>query len=335
MAIVLNSEFEYNLDIDKVLKMLVIHETGETLIGDITPFDGITPKKKKEIEQQAMRDALGDLKEKNSLLALLYEFDDKKTPEAKCSYYCDKIEADLQAKIYQDKGMHHSLDKQKNNIVFNSSRVQQMLKDGAKDAFDIWYEWDKKIYIGDNKFPEFINMLKIARANNLLHLDKVVKERINLTCEEHYFLSQGLTDTVKKLYKDDNINSIYLTNYQSSKHSKGTLKIVVLLEPEADYYDYEQLMRKLNLKIFNGNKIDINVVFDCDYENNYSTIALNPSEVLRIEELVESTILFDKTGSLSRIKKTSNKYSHLYGFHLVDYVPPIDETISRKLSKIK
>ena len=113
LAMVLNSEFEYNLDIDKVLKMLTIHETGETLIGDITPFDGITPEKKKEIEHQAMIEALGNLKEKDSLLTLLYEFDEQETPEAKCSHYCDKIEADLQAKIYQDKGMHHSLDDQK------------------------------------------------------------------------------------------------------------------------------------------------------------------------------------------------------------------------------
>ena len=335
LAMVLNSEFEYNFDTDKELKMLVIHETGETLIGDITPFDGITPEKKKEIEHQAMRDALGNLKEKDSLLNLLFEFDEQETPEAKCSHYCDKIEADLQAKIYQDKGMHHSLDDQKNNVVFNSSKVQQMVKDGAKDAFDIWYEWDKTIYTGDNQFPEFANILKIARANNLLYLDKVVRERINLTDEEHSFLSQELTDTIKGLYKDDNIDSVYLTNYQDSKHSKGTLNIVVLLESGADYYTYDRLMEKLNTKIAGGNKTGVNVAFDYDYENRYSTTAMNPSEVYRVEQLVESKILFDKTGKLSRVQEVMKKYGHLYGFYLVDYVPPVDETISLKLTKIK
>ncbi len=335
LAMVLNSEFEYNLDIDKVLKMLTIHETGETLIGDITPFDGITPEKKKEIEHQAMIDALSSLKEKDSLLTLLYEFVEQETPEAKFSHYCDKIEADLQAKIYQDEGMLHSLDDQKNSVVFNSSRVQQMVKDGVKDVFDIWYEWDKAIYIGDNKFPEFINMLKIARDNNLLHLDKVVRERINLTGEEHYFLSKGLTHTITELYKDDNINSIYLTSYQDSKHSKGTLNLVVLLESGADYYTYDQLMEKLNSGIANSNKTGVNVAFDCSYENKYSIIALNPSEVHRVEELVESTILFDKTGRMNSVKKAMKKYNHLYDFYLVDYIPPIDETISSKLVKIK
>ena len=32
-----------------------------------------------------MRDALGNLKEKDSLLTLLFEFDQQATPEAKCS----------------------------------------------------------------------------------------------------------------------------------------------------------------------------------------------------------------------------------------------------------
>ena len=88
--------------------MLTIHETGETLIGDITPFDGITPEKKKEIEHKAMRDALGNLKEKDSLLSLLFEFDEHETLESKYAFYCDKIEADLQSRIYLDKGLHHN-----------------------------------------------------------------------------------------------------------------------------------------------------------------------------------------------------------------------------------
>ena len=334
LVIALNSEFEYNLDVDKVLKMLSIHETGETLIGDITPFDGITPEKKKEIEHHAMRDALGDLKEKDSLLALLYEFDERETPEAKCSHYCDKIEADLQAKIYQDKGMHHSLDDQKDNCVFNSSRVQQMVKDGAKDAFDIWYEWDKTIYADDNQFPEFTNILKIARANDLLHLNKVVRERINLTDEEHSFLSQELTDTIKGLYEDYNIESVYITNYQDSRNSKGTLNIVVLLESGADYYTYDQLMEKLNSIIVTDNGTGVKVAFDYDYENRYSTTATNPSEAHKVEQLVESTILFDKTDKLSRVQEVMKKYGHLYSFYLIDYIPPVDKTTSYELKKI-
>lgn len=170
LALVMSSEFNYNIDIDKVLEMLVIHEIGETIIGDITPFDGITPEEKKEIEHKAMIDVLGNLIDKDSLLSLLYEFDEQKTPEAKFAHYCDKIEADLQAKVYQDKGLQRSLDDQENNCVFKSPKVQKMLGDGASTAFDIWYEWDKSIYEGDKDFPEFSSMLKIVKMCNLMNL---------------------------------------------------------------------------------------------------------------------------------------------------------------------
>ena len=42
LAVGLSSEFKIDLDMEKVLKMLTIHEIGEVLIGDITPFDNIT-----------------------------------------------------------------------------------------------------------------------------------------------------------------------------------------------------------------------------------------------------------------------------------------------------
>ena len=170
LAVIMYSENNYNIDIDKVLETIVIHEIGEALIGDITPFDDITAEQKIEIEHKAMIEVLGNLRNKEKKLSLLYEFDERKTPEAKFTYYCDKMEADLQAKIYQDKGLHHSLDEQSNNCVFKYPEIQEMLKQGASTAFDIWYEWDKNRYAGDNDFPEFSNMLEIVRMCNLMNL---------------------------------------------------------------------------------------------------------------------------------------------------------------------
>lgn len=43
LALSIDSEFETNLDMGKVIKMLVLHELGEVVIGDITPFDNVTP----------------------------------------------------------------------------------------------------------------------------------------------------------------------------------------------------------------------------------------------------------------------------------------------------
>ena len=67
------------------------------------------------------------------------------------------MEADLQSKVYQDMGCHHSLDEQTNNVVFKNAKAQQMVADGAKTAFDIWYEWDKSIYTDDEVFALMLN----------------------------------------------------------------------------------------------------------------------------------------------------------------------------------
>lgn len=165
LAISLDSEFDFKIDINKVLKMLVIHEIGEVIIGDITPFDNVTPEQKKKIEHQAIMNIVGDLVKKDELIKLMLEFDEHKTKESKFAYYCDKLEADIQSKIYQDMGSHNSLNNQENNIIFKSSKVQKILEDGAKNAFDIWYEYDKNIYEDDEIFTQILNYIKNNNTN--------------------------------------------------------------------------------------------------------------------------------------------------------------------------
>lgn len=163
LALGLNSEFQLNMDMEKVLKMLTIHEIGEVLIGDITPFDGITVEEKAEIEHKAMQDVLGDIVEKDELYGLLLEFDEHNTKESNFAYLCDKLEADIQAKVYQDMGCQRELSDQKNNVVFKNPKVQQMIDDGAKTAFDIWYEWDKSKFENN---PAFAKTLRYIKENN-------------------------------------------------------------------------------------------------------------------------------------------------------------------------
>ena len=160
LAISLDSEFEFQIDLNKVIKMLVVHELGEVVIGDITPFDNVSKEEKLRREHEAIIQVIGNLVKKDELIALLYEFDEKKTKEARFAYYCDKLEADIQSKVYQDMGCHHSLDAQENNVVFNNERAQQMVADGAKTAFDIWYEWDKSIYADDEVFAQMLDFIK-------------------------------------------------------------------------------------------------------------------------------------------------------------------------------
>ena len=163
LAISLNSEFQLNMDMEKVLKMLTIHEIGEVVIGDITPFDKVSEEEKAEIEHKAMKDVLGDLVGKDELFELLIEFDEHDTKESKFAYLCDKIEAVIQAKVYQDKGCQRSLDDQDSNIVFNNPKIKEIIENGAQTAFDIWYEWDKSKFDGD---PVFMKTLSYVKNNN-------------------------------------------------------------------------------------------------------------------------------------------------------------------------
>ena len=160
LALSIDSEFKANLDINKVIKMLVLHELGEVIIGDITPFDNITPEEKMKKEHEAMREVIGDLVNQEEFLSLLFEFDEKKTKEAIFAHHCDKLEADIQAKVYQDMGCQHPLDEQENNVVFKSNKVQQMVKDGAQTAFDIWYEWDKSLYYDEEDFARLLDYVR-------------------------------------------------------------------------------------------------------------------------------------------------------------------------------
>ena len=60
LALAMYSEYEYPIDIMKVLFMLVINEVGEARIGDLTQFE-ISPEEKKKKEQEAVSKILNGL----------------------------------------------------------------------------------------------------------------------------------------------------------------------------------------------------------------------------------------------------------------------------------
>lgn len=164
LAIAINEYSDINVDINKVIEILTMHEIGEILIGDITPFDKITEEEKKKIEHKAMEEILGNLNISSKALKLLHEFDNQSTNDAKFAYLCDKLEADIQAKVYQDKGLQNSLDNQENNIVFKSEKIQEFLRNGANTAFEMFYLYDKTKYKDD---PIFQKTLEYVKNNNL------------------------------------------------------------------------------------------------------------------------------------------------------------------------
>ena len=174
LAISLASEFELDIDLDKVLKMLILHEIGEVIIGDITPADGIPPEEKMRIEHEAIVKVVGDLASKDEIISLLFEFDDKKTPEAKFAYCCDKFDAVAQAKVYEDIGAMPkllnengdiSISQEKNNVILNISKIRDMVENGANTVFDIWYMSNKENFSDDDVFAQMLEFLKSIDTN--------------------------------------------------------------------------------------------------------------------------------------------------------------------------
>jgi putative hydrolases of HD superfamily len=97
MAIVLGDEMGAKLDLNKVLKMVVIHDLGEIRAGDQVAW-------KKEVgdRHKAERDALIGVverlpgKTKAEIISLWEEFEAQKTGEARFARALDKVEALIQ-----------------------------------------------------------------------------------------------------------------------------------------------------------------------------------------------------------------------------------------------
>lgn len=149
LAIAMKSEYQYDVDIVKVIFMLAVHELGETIIGDLTQFQ-IPKEEKVRIEHEAVHNILGGLLDGNQIEALFLEFDAHKTKEAMFAYQCDKLECDLQSKLYDEEGCV-DLDKQDGNNTLNDKRVQKLLKAGASWS-TMWLLFGQQVYPYDDNF---------------------------------------------------------------------------------------------------------------------------------------------------------------------------------------
>lgn len=149
LAIAMYSEFEYDLDIQKVIYMLAIHELGETIIGDLTPFQ-IAKEEKEKIEHEAVHNILKDLINGEQIEKLFLEFDAHETKEALFAFQCDKFECDLQCKLYDQENCV-DLKNQKTSRAIKNEKVQEMLKEG-KSWSTMWLENDQNAYPYDENF---------------------------------------------------------------------------------------------------------------------------------------------------------------------------------------
>ena len=157
LAIAMKSEYEYDINIMKVIYMLAIHELGETIIGDLTQFQ-ISKDEKEKIEHEAVHNILSTLLDGDEIEKLFLEFDEGKTSEAKFAYQCDKLECDIQSKLYDQEGCV-DLTHQEGNTTTNDEIVKKLLEDG-KSWSSMWLEFGQRKYPYDKNFISVSNYVK-------------------------------------------------------------------------------------------------------------------------------------------------------------------------------
>lgn len=161
LALAMYSEYQYDIDIMKVIFMLAVHELGETVIGDLTQFQ-ISKEEKEKIEHEAVHKILSGLLDGNQIEKLFLEFDSHSTKEAMFAYQCDKLECDLQSKLYDEEGCV-DLNKQDGNDTMNNSIVKELLDSGCSWS-SMWLQFGQKIYPYDENFRAVLNY---ALNNNI------------------------------------------------------------------------------------------------------------------------------------------------------------------------
>ena len=156
LAIAIYSEYKYEIDIKKVILMLALHELEEIKIGDLTPFQ-ITKEYKKKIGKEAVKDIVKNLSIKEDVENIIDEFDDRITKEALFAHHIDKLEADLQCKLYDEENCV-DLNNQENNNSYHNEEVQNYIKSGQSWS-TMWLNFDKTKQNYDNNFKTIIQYL--------------------------------------------------------------------------------------------------------------------------------------------------------------------------------
>ena len=100
LAMLLADRLRPELDVERVLRMALLHDLGEAYAGDLTPADGVSGDEKHRREAHAVRQILGKLPGGSTYLVLWEEYERQDTAEARFVRRVDRLEMALQAVVY-------------------------------------------------------------------------------------------------------------------------------------------------------------------------------------------------------------------------------------------
>ena len=163
LAIAIQSEYNYEIDLKKVIMMIAVHELEEIEIGDLTHFQ-ISKEEKNVIGHKAVDKVLENLSSKEDIKSLVMEFDERKTKEALFAHYCDKLECDIQSKLYDEENCV-DINNQDDNKSASHPKVKQLLEKGFSFS-EMWMKYGQERYDYDENFTSISNFVLTHKINN-------------------------------------------------------------------------------------------------------------------------------------------------------------------------
>lgn len=131
------------IDPDKVLKMGLVHDIGETIVGDVGTFvKGMAGGVFKNIEEEGVKALVADLDCKEEITKLVEEYNGRETIEARVVKAADNLDALAQAKGVPGAKDALKYFKQMTHITkfdWHKSAVDLILSDGVEPT----REWHK------------------------------------------------------------------------------------------------------------------------------------------------------------------------------------------------
>ena len=124
---------------------------------------------KVNIEHVAVHKILDGLVDGNQIEELFLEFDSHNTKEAIFAYQCDKLECDLQCKLYDEEGCV-DLNKQEGNDIMNNSIVHELLNNGTSWS-NMWLQYGQLVYPYDENFKAVSNYAMNNKLTNIKTTD--------------------------------------------------------------------------------------------------------------------------------------------------------------------
>ena len=142
LASVITKELKIDINYKRLIDMLIIHDLGETIVGDISEVE-LNRQEKKIEEAQVIKELLNTLSKENSeyYYKLWLEMKSKSTETSKFAYLLDKIDAVIKAGIYEEQynveGLFDEFSGfQKQRQTFNNSILEELFE-FINEKFDI------------------------------------------------------------------------------------------------------------------------------------------------------------------------------------------------------